>query len=188
MCETHYHIASCEFLIFFPWSIESRGKWTLQFSTIVGCKLEQIIWNMISAWCKLWTTEAVSFIVLGLVKTTLCHGDLQVQTHFHSIWRLYFIQSTVYRPCYSCKWICSYIWPVSSTTSSSSKGWLLPALQKCKYQSNAKSVLYQNQQVKWSQLQFCNLKFCSNIYNLESWLETSRSAFQLLQNQDVQKG
>jgi hypothetical protein len=45
----------------FPWSLESGGKWTLQFSTIVGCKLEQIIWNVISAGCKLWTTEAVFF-------------------------------------------------------------------------------------------------------------------------------
>jgi hypothetical protein len=173
---------------FFPWSIESRGSWTLQFSTIVGCKLEQIIWNVISAGCKLWTTEAVVFTVLGLVKTTLCPGDLWVQTQFYPIWRVYFIQSMVYKPRYSCKWICSYIWQVSSTTSSSSKGWLLPALQICKYQSNAKSVSYQYQQVNWSQLQFWNLKFCSNIYNLESWLETSRSAFQLLQNPDVQKG
>ncbi len=62
------------------------------------------------------------FILVGLVKTTLCPHNLQVQTQFYPIWRLYFIQSTVYRPCYSCQWICFYIWRVSSTTSSSSKG------------------------------------------------------------------
>jgi hypothetical protein len=77
-------------------------------------------WNVISAGCKLWPTEAVFLILLGLVKTTLCPGDLQVQTQFYPIWRLYFIWSTVYRPCYSCEWICSYIWWVSSTISNSS--------------------------------------------------------------------